>query len=118
MLRGKPVALHGDGESRWTVTQHVATNTLVRCRPEWEGPLLDDKGPSVIFDNAKVKSVVGDFECPLDPWDEMRPAARQHRRTQAFTTLHSTGCTTVSSPTRDDSARNRSNHGTRPRVVD
>ena len=129
MMRGKPVVLHGDGESLWTVTHardfarpfarllgepralgeafhitndrqwswneifeaiaaalgvrepqivHVTTDTLIRYRPEWEGPLLGDKSPSVIFDNAKVKSVVGDFECPIDPWEGMRLVARQH----------------------------------------
>ena len=129
MLRGKPVVLHGDGESLWTVTHardfarpfarllgepralgeafhitndrqwpwneifeaiaaalgvrepqivHVATDTLVRYRPEWEGPLLGDKTPSVIFDNSKVKRVVGDFECPIDPWEGMRLVARDH----------------------------------------
>lgn len=129
MLRGKPVVLHGDGESLWTVTHardfarpfarllgepralgeafhitndrqwpwneifeaiaaalgvrepqivHVATDTLVRYRPEWEGPLLGDKSPSVIFDNSKVKRVVGDFECPIDPWEGMRLVARDH----------------------------------------
>lgn len=129
MLRGKPVVLHGDGESLWTVTHardfarpfarllgepralgeafhitndrqwpwneifeaiaaalgvrepqivHVATDTLVRYRPEWEGPLLGDKTPSVIFDNSKVKRVVGDFDCPIDPWEGMRLVARDH----------------------------------------
>ena len=129
MLRGKPVVLHGDGESLWTVTHardfarpfarllgepralgeafhitndrqwpwneifeaiaaalgvrepqivHVATDTLIRYRAEWRGPLLGDKTPSVIFDNSKVKRVVGDFECPIDPWEGMRLVARQH----------------------------------------
>jgi nucleoside-diphosphate-sugar epimerase len=129
MLRGKPVVLHGDGESLWTVTHardfarpfarllgepralgeafhitndrqwpwneifeaiaaalgvrepqivHVATDTLIRYRPEWEGPLHGDKSPSVIFDNSKVKGVVGDFECPIDPWEGMRLVVRHH----------------------------------------
>ena len=129
MLRGKPVVLHGDGESLWTVTHardfarpftrllgepralgeafhithdrqwtwneifeaiaaangvrhleivHVASDTLVRYRPEWEGPLLGDKSASVVFDNSKVKRVVGDFECPIDPWQGMRLVAREH----------------------------------------
>ena len=129
MLRGKPVVLHGDGESLWTVTHardfarpfvrllgepramgeafhitndrqwswneifeaiaaaldvrephivHVATDTLIRYRPEWEGPLLGDKSPSVIFDNSKVKRVAGDFECPIDPWQGMLLVARYH----------------------------------------
>ncbi len=94
LLRGKPVVVHGDGESLWTVTHaedfarpfarllgargalgeafhitgdrswswneifeaiaaalgvpryslvHVASDTLVRYHPEWEGPLLGDK---------------------------------------------------------------------------
>ncbi len=128
MLRGKPVVLHGDGESLWTVTHaedfarpfarllghpralgeafhitgdrawpwneifeaiaaalhvrlelvHVASETLVRYRPEWEGPLLGDKSPSVTFDNRKVKSVVGDFDCPIDPWRGMKMVAERY----------------------------------------
>ncbi len=129
LLRGKPVVLHGDGESLWTVTHaedfarpfarllgerralgeafhitcdrswswneifdaigaalgigrpalvHVASETLVRYRPEWEGPLLGDKSPSVAFDNRKVKGVVGDFDCPIDPWRGMRMVAERY----------------------------------------
>jgi len=129
LLRGKPVVLHGDGESLWTVTHaedfarpfarllgepralgeafhitgdrswswneifeaigaalgvgrptlvHVASDTLVRYRPEWEGPLLGDKSPSVAFDNRKVKEVVGDFDCPIDPWQGMRMVAERY----------------------------------------
>lgn len=128
LLRGKPVVVHGDGESLWTVTHaqdfarpfarllgahaalseafhltsdrqwswneifeamaaalgvreprwvHVASDTLIRYHPEWEGPLLGDKAPSVRFDNRKVKSVVGDFECPIDPWQGMRMVAER-----------------------------------------
>lgn len=127
LLRGKPVVVHGDGESLWTVTHsrdfarpfarllgapralgeafhitgdrswswneifqaiaaalgvpeprwvHVASDTLVRYNAAWEGPLLGDKSPSVRFDNSKVKSVVGDFEAPIDPWEGMRLVAR------------------------------------------
>jgi len=127
LLRGKPVVVHGDGESLWTITHasdfarpfarllgqprtqgeayhitgdrqwswneifeaiaaalgvtdaqwaHVASDTLIRYQPEWEGPLLGDKSPSVRFDNSKVKSVVGDFDCPIDPWEGMRMVAR------------------------------------------
>ena len=129
LLRGKPVVLHGDGESLWTVTHaedfarpfarllgasgalgeafhitgdrswswneileaiaaalgvrqyslvHVASDTLVRYRPEWEGPLLGDKSPSVAFDNSKVKALVGDFDCPIDPWQGMRMVAERY----------------------------------------
>jgi len=42
---------------------HVPTNTLVRYNPDWVGPLLGDKTWSVVFDNSKIKSVVGDFTC-------------------------------------------------------
>jgi nucleoside-diphosphate-sugar epimerase len=129
LLRGKPVVVHGDGESLWTVTHaedfarpfarllgapaalgeafhitaerswswneifeaiaaalrvpryrlaHVATDTLVRYQPEWAGPLLGDKSPSVAFDNRKVRSVVGEFDCPIDPWQGMRMVAERY----------------------------------------
>jgi uncharacterized protein YbjT (DUF2867 family) len=129
LLRSKPVILHGDGESLWTVTHaedfarpfarllgvsralgeafhitsdrswswneifeaiaaalgvgrpalvHVASDTLVRYRAEWEGPLLGDKSPSVAFDNRKVKGVVGEFACPIDPWQGMRMVAERY----------------------------------------
>ena len=42
---------------------HVPTDTLVRYNPEWVGPLLGDKAWTAIFDNSKIKSVVGDFSC-------------------------------------------------------
>ena len=45
---------------------HVATDTLVRYQPEWVGPLLGDKAYSLLFDNSKVKAVVGDFSCETD----------------------------------------------------
>lgn len=128
LLRGRPVVVHGDGESLWTVTHaqdfarpfarllgepkalyeafhitsdrqwswneiydaiaaalgigqatwvHVASDTLIRYHPEWEGPLLGDKSPSVRFDNSKVKAVVGDFDCPIDPWQGMRMVAER-----------------------------------------
>ena len=128
MLRGKPVVLHGDGESLWTVTHaedfarpfarllgnpqalgeafhitgdrawpwneifeaiaaalgvklalvHVASETLVRYDPAWEGPLLGDKAASVTFDNRKVKGVAGDFDCPIDPWRGMKMVAERY----------------------------------------
>lgn len=42
---------------------HVPTDTLVRYNHEWIGPLTGDKAWSAIFDNSKIKSVVGDFTC-------------------------------------------------------
>jgi len=136
LLRGKPVIVHGDGESLWTVTHardfarpfarllgrpgaygeafhitserswawneifqaiaaalnvespelmHVPSDTLVRYNPEWEGPLLGDKTYSVAFDNSKVRSVAGPFDCPIDPWEGMRLVAAAHPpRADAF----------------------------------
>ena len=43
---------------------HVPSETLIRFNPAWQGPLLGDKTWSVLFDNAKIKGVVGEFECP------------------------------------------------------
>jgi nucleoside-diphosphate-sugar epimerase len=127
-LRRKPIIVHGDGESLWTITHaedfarpfvrllgnpraigedfhitsdrqwswneileaiaaaleiadyslvHVASERLIRYNSEWEGPLLGDKSCSVIFDNTKVKTVAGDFECPIDPWRGMRMVAER-----------------------------------------
>ncbi|HHY49878.1 MAG TPA: SDR family oxidoreductase [Alphaproteobacteria bacterium] len=45
---------------------HVPTDTLVRYRPEWEGPLLGDKTWAALFDNSKVRRVAGDFSCEED----------------------------------------------------
>jgi nucleoside-diphosphate-sugar epimerase len=129
LLRGKPVVVHGDGESLWTITHaedfarpfvrlfgargalgeafhitgdrawswneifeaiaaalgvrdyslvHVASDTLARYHPEWIGPLLGDKSPSVTFDNRKVRALVGDFDCPIDPWEGMRMVAERY----------------------------------------
>jgi nucleoside-diphosphate-sugar epimerase len=128
LLRGKPIVIHGDGQSLWTITHatdfarpfarllgnrnalgevfhitndrtwpwnaiveaaaaalgvthpevvHVASDTLIRYRPDWEGRLLGDKAVSVIFDNSKIKSVVGDFDCPIDPWLGMQLVASE-----------------------------------------
>lgn len=57
---------------------HVPTDNLIRFHPDWEGFLKGDKAYSVLFDNSKIKSIVGDFTCerdldtlmqgPLDRW--------------------------------------------------
>ena len=60
------------------VIVHVASDTLIRYRSEWEGPLLGDKGASVIFDNSKIKAAVGDFDCLIDPWKGMRMVAERY----------------------------------------
>jgi nucleoside-diphosphate-sugar epimerase len=108
MLAGKPVVVHGDGSSLWTVTHttdlarafvpllanprtlgeafhitsddvltwdqiacalaaalgvtprlvHVPSDVIAAHDPEWGAGLLGDKTHSMVFDNAKVKSVV------------------------------------------------------------
>lgn len=45
---------------------HVPSDTLVKFRPDLEGPLFGDKIHSVLFDNSKIKAVVGDFTCTRD----------------------------------------------------
>jgi nucleoside-diphosphate-sugar epimerase len=42
---------------------HVPTDTLIRYLPDSEGPLMGDKTWAALFDNTKVKQVVGDFDC-------------------------------------------------------
>lgn len=42
---------------------HVPTDALAKFHPQWREYLLGDKGYSVLFDNTKIKSVVGAFEC-------------------------------------------------------
>lgn len=108
MLSGKPVIVHGDGTSLWTVTHntdfarafvpllgnprtygeafqitsddvltwdqiahalasalgvtprivHVPSDVIAAHDPEWGAGLLGDKAHSMVFDNAKIKSVV------------------------------------------------------------
>lgn len=65
------------GVSEYEVV-HVPSDTLVRYNPAWTGRLFGDKAWSVLFDNTKVKSVVGDFECPIDPWRGMAMVAERH----------------------------------------
>lgn len=56
---------HGLGEALGVTPEivHIPTNTLIKHRPDWEGPLWGDKSWSAQFDNSKIKSVVGDFTC-------------------------------------------------------
>ena len=44
---------------------YVPTATLVKYNPDWAGPLWGDKAWPVQFDLAKLKSVVGEFECTV-----------------------------------------------------
>lgn len=60
---------------------HVPSDTLIRYRPDWTGPLLGDKAHSVLFDNRKVKAVTGDFACARDLADILAaPLAAYWRR--------------------------------------
>lgn len=45
---------------------HVPTDTLIRYKPDWAGPLLGDKTWTTLFDNSKIKRVAGDFSCETD----------------------------------------------------
>ena len=108
MLAGKPVIVHGDGTSLWTLTHHddfarafvpllghprtlgeafqitsddvltwnqiaqtmaaalgvearvvhVPSDAIAVADPHWGGGLLGDKAHSMVFDNAKLRSVV------------------------------------------------------------
>jgi nucleoside-diphosphate-sugar epimerase len=108
MLQGKPIVVHGDGTSLWTLTHHldfargfvpllghprtigeayhitsddvltwnqiaeslaaaagctadivhVPSDAIAAADPEWGAGLLGDKAHSMVFDNAKLRSVV------------------------------------------------------------
>ncbi len=45
---------------------HVPTDVLVSYNKEWEGPMLGDKSWSALFDNSKIKGVVGEFNASTD----------------------------------------------------
>ena len=68
---------------------HVPTSVLVAFNKEWEGPLMGDKTWSALFDNTKVKGVVGPFDASedldeilheLDPAREGPPEGAAHAR--------------------------------------
>ena len=59
---------------------HVPTDTLVRYNPAWAGPLLGDKAWTVLFDNSKVMSVAGPFECAVSLEEGIRRAAKHVRQ--------------------------------------
>jgi len=64
---------------------HVPSETLARYNPDWAGPMLGDKAWSVLFDNSKVMSVAGAFECKISLQAGMAGAAEHyHRRTESY----------------------------------
>ena len=52
---GKPVIIHGDGTSLWTITHNSD------FAKGFTGSLIGDKANSVVFDCSKLKSLVPDF---------------------------------------------------------
>jgi nucleoside-diphosphate-sugar epimerase len=60
---------------------HVPSDTLVKFNPAWSGGLLGDKMWSMVFDNSKLRSVVGEFQCatPLADFMAERVAAFERR---------------------------------------
>jgi len=134
ILNGRPLIVHGDGTSLWTLTHsadfavpfanllgnaaalgeafhitrhmdsstwndiyaemgralgaeakliHVPTETLIRYNADWAGPLLGDKAWPVLFDNSKVASVAGDWECRFSVQDAIAGAAEHYRQHRA-----------------------------------
>lgn len=45
---------------------YVPTQTLLRYNPDWYGPFQGDVFYGAMYDNTKLKSAVGDFECSSD----------------------------------------------------
>jgi nucleoside-diphosphate-sugar epimerase len=58
---------------------HVPADTLVRFNPAWEGGLFGDKIWSALFDNSKVKALVGEFTAAQD-LDEILAESVKHAR--------------------------------------
>ena len=44
---------------------HVPSDTLIKYCPAWKTPLHGDKTHTAVFDNSKIKKVVGDFTCKI-----------------------------------------------------
>ena len=93
MLAGKPVIVHGDGTSLWTLTHHddfarafvpllahprtigeaihitsddvLTWNQIAAADPEWGAGLLGDKAHSMVFDNAKLRSLVPGWQAVI-----------------------------------------------------
>jgi hypothetical protein len=43
----------------------MPSDTLKKYCPAWKTPLHGDKSPTAVFDNSKIKKVVGDFTCKI-----------------------------------------------------
>ena len=62
---------------------HVPTDTMIRYKKDWDGPLLGDKTWTALFDNSKVKSVAGDFTCVEDIDGILKEPIRYFKKRQA-----------------------------------
>ena len=69
---------------------HVPTDTVVRYRPDWAGPLMGDKTWTVLFDNSKVKRVAGDFTCETDLAKILAEPVRHFNKRRAANTPYNT----------------------------
>lgn len=69
---------------------HVPTDTLIRYKPDWIGPLLGDKTYTTLFDNSKIKRVAGDFSCETDLAKILSEPVRYFKKRQAANTPYST----------------------------
>lgn len=69
---------------------HVPTDTMIRYRPDWAGPLLGDKTGVVVYDNSKIKRVVGDFACETDLGKILSEPVRYFQMRLAAKTPYST----------------------------
>jgi nucleoside-diphosphate-sugar epimerase len=69
---------------------HVPTDTLIRYKPDWAGPLLGDKTWTTLFDNSKIKRVAGEFTCETDLDAILAEPIRYFRKRQADRVPYST----------------------------
>jgi nucleoside-diphosphate-sugar epimerase len=69
---------------------HVPTDTLIRYKPDWIGPLMGDKTFTTLFDNSKIKRVAGDFTCETDLTKILSEPVRYFKMRQAAKTPYNT----------------------------
>ena len=128
MRAGKPIVVHGDGTSLWTLTHHtdfargfvpllgdprtigeafhitsddvltwnqiaealgaaagvtprlvhVTSDAIAAVAPDWGDSLLGDKTHSMVFDNAKIRSIAPDFGTTIRYWQGARETVEWH----------------------------------------
>lgn len=69
---------------------HVPTDTVIRYKPDWAGPLLGDKTWTVLFDNSKIKRIAGDFTCETDLSKILSEPLRYFKQRQSAKTPYNT----------------------------